>query len=157
MEIDHAAFLEEAIREAVASVMAGGGPFGALIVQAGTVVSRGANRVTLDSDPTAHAEILAIRGAARALHRHWLSDCSLYCSCEPCPMCLGAVRWARLDTVYYAADRYDADAAEFDDARFHADLANLDGMATPRLHHVPVESRTVPFVAWRAKPDRVPY
>lgn len=157
MTTDHSAFLELAIRDAVASVEAGGGPYGAVIVRAGQALSRGTNRVTLDHDPTAHAEIVAIRGAARALNTHRLTGCTLYSSCEPCPMCLGAVLWSHLDAIFYAADRHDAAAADFDDARFYATLAGSGGGVSPPLIQIPLPSRTAPFMAWRAKPDRVPY
>src|SRR5262245_13503069 len=112
------AFLQQAIAEAVAGVRArDGGPFGAVIVLGGQVVARGRNRVTSRPDATAHAEVETIRAACGALGRHSLLGCELYSSCEPCPMCLSAIFWARIDRVYYAATRWDAAAAGFDDAR----------------------------------------
>jgi len=146
-----------ALQDAIASVEAGGGPYGAIIVQAGATLSRGTNRVTLEFDPTAHAEIVAIRRAARALNSHRLAGCTLYSSCEPCPMCLGAVLWSHLDAVYYAADRRDAAAADFDDARFYAALAGGGADLGLPLVQIPLSSREAPFIAWRAKPNRVPY
>jgi guanine deaminase len=157
MTTDHTAFLELAVQEAVASVEVGGGPFGAVIVRAGAALARGTNRVTLDNDPTAHAEIVAIRGAAYALNTHRLTGCVLYCSCEPCPMCLGAVLWSHLDAVFYAADRHDAAAADFDDARFYDALTGSGGGLGLPLVQVPLASRAAPFIAWQAKPDRIPY
>lgn len=100
-----------------------GGPFGAVVVCQGRVVGEGQNRVLQSNDPTAHAEVEAIRAASKALGRFDLSDCELFSSCEPCPMCLGATYWARLRAVYYAANRYDAAAIGFDDARFYDELS----------------------------------
>jgi guanine deaminase len=157
MPMNHTQFLELAVQDAVASVAAGGGPFAAMIVRDEVVLSRGTNRVTLDVDPTAHAEIVAIRAATRVVQCHMLRGCTLYCSCEPCPMCLGAILWARLDAVYYAADRHDAAAAEFDDARFYAALSGGGDQGTPRRRHIELESRRAPFLAWSANPHRIPY
>jgi len=115
-------FLEEALELAEESAAVGGGPFGAVVVLGGKIVGRGANRVLLDCDPSAHAEVVAIRRAAQALGTHDLKGAVLYSSCEPCPMCLGAALWARLDRVVFGASREDAAAAGFDDARFFEDL-----------------------------------
>jgi guanine deaminase len=157
MLTDHNRYLELAIQEAITSVTAGGGPFGALVVRDCSVLSRGTNRVTLDNDPTAHAEIIAIRAAARARSTHQLNGCILYCSCEPCPMCLAAILWSHLDAVYFAADRHDAAAADFDDARIYAAIAGAGGAVPTQSVHIPLDSRTTPFDVWRAKPDRIPY
>jgi tRNA(Arg) A34 adenosine deaminase TadA len=137
-------------------VAAGGGPFGALVARAGRVIARGTNRVTLDHDPTAHAEVVALRAAARALGSHDLSGCVLFASCEPCPMCSCAARWARIDALVHAADRHQAAEAGFDDLRFHEELsrpAPEPGLPTRRL--LAEESRA-PFDDWRSKPDRQP-
>ena len=99
-----------------------GGPFGAVIVKDGQVIGRGSNRVTLDNDSTAHAEVTAIREACRHLHTFQLTGCDIYTSCEPCPMCLGAIYWARLETIYFAADRSDASAAGFDDSFIYNEI-----------------------------------
>ena len=99
--------------------------------------------------------VLAIRQACGALHTHNLSGCTLYASCEPCPMCLGAILWSRVDALYYAADRHEAARAGFDDARFHTALAGF-GESLP-THHVPIAGRCAPFDAWSRNPDRVPY
>lgn len=154
---DHTAFLEQALRLAAESVSLGGGPFGAVLVSGGDVVATGVNRVTLDCDPTAHAEMVAIRQAAQARRTPCLAGCTLYCSCEPCPMCRGAILWARLDAAYYAADRHDAAAAGFDDARFHASFpGGPDGALFP-LAPLRLPSALAPFEAWLAKSDRIPY
>lgn len=154
---DHAVCLEQAVSLAVQSVAQGGGPFGALVVEAGAVIATGANRVTLEQDPTAHAEIVAIRAAGRARGTAQLTGCTLYCSCEPCPMCLGAILWARLDAAYFAADRRDAAAAGFDDERFYATLTGAVNRPTALLVPLRLPSASAPFEAWLAKPDRVPY
>ena len=109
-------FIQEAIKLSIDSVKQGGGPFGAVIVKQGKIIASGTNKVTLNNDPTAHAEIIAIREAAKKLNSFDLSGCELYASCEPCPMCLGAIYWARPDKLYFAANREDAAKANFDDS-----------------------------------------
>ncbi|MGH3951062.1 MAG: nucleoside deaminase [Pseudonocardiaceae bacterium] len=156
-ETTDAGWLELAVRLARENVAAGGGPFGALIVRDGQLVSTGTNRVTRDLDPTAHAEVVAIRDACRKLGTFQLTGCELFTSCEPCPLCLSAALWARVDRVLYAADRYDAAKAGFDDLVFY------DLFETPHEDwHMPVqvvatETRVAPFEAWLAKGDRVAY
>jgi guanine deaminase len=116
----HKHFMDEAIREGEKNlVSAHGGPFGAVIVRNNEIVGRSGNNVLKRNDPTAHAEVEAIRLAANHLGSYDLSDCVIYTSCEPCPMCLGAIFWARIHTIYYAADRHDAAAAGFDDSKFY--------------------------------------
>jgi guanine deaminase len=149
--------LERVVDGAVANVAAGGGPFAAMIVQGSEIVADGVNRVTRDLDPTAHAEVVAIRAACRALGTFTLSGCVLVSSCEPCPLCLAAALWARVDEVVYVADRDDAARGGFDDRAFY------ELFGRPRAEWgTPVrESRTAraaaPFDAWLAKPDRVAY
>jgi guanine deaminase len=155
--MDDAGFLQQAIDLAVANVGNGGGPFGALVVREDRVVAEGGNRVTADLDPTAHAEIEAIRRACRMLGTFSLERCILYTSCEPCPMCLAAAHWARLERIVFAADRHDAAAADFDDAVLYDELSlPLDRRRTPirRLH---LATATAPFEAWRAMAARTPY
>jgi guanine deaminase len=151
------AALERAIVLATDNVAAGGGPFGAVVVTPDGRWFEGVNRVTRDLDPTAHAEVVAIRAACAGLDTFDLTGCWLASSCEPCPMCLAATLWARLDRVVHAADRHDAAAAGFDDARFH-DLASTprDRWPTPVLAR-PTSDRRSPFDAWAQDPDRVPY
>lgn len=149
-------FLDQAIRVAVRNVSDGGGPFGAVVVTADGRTYDGANRVTLDNDPTAHAEVVAIRKAAAASATFDLSGAVLYASCEPCPLCLAAALWARVGRVYFAADRNDAAAAGFDDALFYE---YFDG-ARPELMPVRqtvLPASDLPFQAWRGKPDRTEY
>ena len=143
-------FLREAIRLASESVAAGGGPFGAVIVRDGEVLARAANRVTLDHDPTAHAEVRAIRLACDRLASHDLTGATLYASCEPCPMCLGAIYWAR-------ASKDDAARAGFDDAFIYRELA-LDPTcrSLPSARGLAGEGRE-PFERWTEKADRCEY
>ena len=152
------AFLQQAIAEAVAGVSAGdGGPFGAVIVREGSVVARGRNRVTSRPDATAHAEVESIREACRALGQHSLAGFELYASCEPCPMCLAAICWARIDRVYYAATRWDAAAAGFDDARLHGELTNGGVQRAVELVHVDVTGAQEPFEVWARTAGRTRY
>jgi len=144
-------FMREAIRLAQRAVRDGtGGPFGAVVVRKGKIVGRGQNTVLADNDPTAHAEVNAVRAACRRLRRFRLDDCELYASCEPCPMCLAAIQWARLRRVHYAATRHDAARAGFDDARFYKEV-------TVALRRLPHKESLDAFVAWEEKTDKMPY
>lgn len=117
-------YMLEAIRMAEENVITGkGGPFGAVVVKDGKIIASVGNRVTSTNDPTAHAEVVAIREACKVLGTFDLSGCQLYASCEPCPMCLGAIMWARIDRLYYAADRIDASRAGFDDELFYSEIS----------------------------------
>lgn len=151
-------FMREAIRISQEKMQAGcGGPFGALIVREGKVISRGWNQVTSVNDPTAHAEVVAIREACRSLNTFLLEGCEIYSSCEPCPMCLAAIYWARLSRLYYAGTRTDAAAAGFDDEFLYREL------------HLPISERRISteqllrpeavavFEKWNQKPDKVMY
>ena len=115
--------MREAIRLASANVENGGGPFGAVIARGGEIIATGVNRVTANCDPTAHAEVSAIRAAAQKLGTFNLSGCDIYSSCEPCPMCLGAIYWARLDRLFYGNTKADAARIGFDDAFIYKELA----------------------------------
>ena len=149
--------MRRAIELSLRNVAEGGGPFGALVARGGEIVAEGVNRVTAQCDPTAHAEVAAIRAAARKLGTFDLSGCDIYASCEPCPMCLGAIYWARLDRLFYAATKDDAARAGFDDAFIYRELA-LDPsqrrLATTRL---PDDEALATFRAWEEKADRRPY
>ena len=150
-------YLSEAIRLAVESVEAGGGPFGAVIVREGKIIARGSNRVTLACDPTAHAEIVAIREAGRALQDFRLADCILYSSCEPCPMCLAACYWARISELVFAGTKTDAAAAGFDDAFLYREISlPLEDRQLPMRRHLEAEAQT-PFEAWSNFADRIAY
>jgi guanine deaminase len=151
------AWLEHAVAEAARNVRAGGGPFGALVVRGDEVVAIGVNEVTRSLDPTAHAEVVAIRAACRALGDFRLAGCVLVSSCEPCPLCLSAAMWARLDRVLYAADRHDAAASGFDDRAFYEVFASPREEWPLPVAQVPHDRRTAPFDAWRERADRVHY
>jgi guanine deaminase len=134
-----------------------GGPFGAVVVLGTRVVAEGANEVTSTNDPTAHAEIVAIRRACRALGTFQLTGCELYTSCEPCPMCGGAIGWARPDRVFYAGTRLDAAAAGFDDAALYEELARPPAnRAIPAIEFLRDEALAA-FRLWNDTTDRIPY
>ena len=154
----HEGFLRQAIEEAARNARAGrGGPFGALVVKDGQVLARAGNEVTTRNDPTAHAEVLAIRADCAALGAFQLDGCDVYASCEPCPMCLGALYWARPRAVYFAASRQDAAAAGFDDAMIYDDLPRAPAQRRLRFVALAVPGATEPFVVWRAQPGRIDY
>ena len=150
--------MEEAIALSSEAMRQGrGGPFGAVVVRDGTVVGRGRNEVTSAGDPTAHAEIQAIRDACRRIGSFQLAGCELYASCEPCPMCLAAIHWARIGRLYYAATRDDAAEAGFDDARFYEQLAlPAEERQLPSEQGMREEAR-VALAEWLRKADRTPY
>lgn len=150
-------WLGQAVELAVANVAAGGGPFGAVVVREGRLVSRGQNRVTRDLDPTAHAEVVAIREACLVLGDFALAGCTLYTSCEPCPLCVSSALWARVDRVVYAADRDDAARGGFDDRAFYDLLAQPRAVWPTSVDPVEIEQRYAPFEAWLAKTDRTHY
>ena len=154
---DDTIWIARAVELAVANVADGGGPFGAVVVREGELLAIGQNRVTRDLDPTAHAEVLAIRSACASIHDFSLAGCVLYTSCEPCPLCASAALWARVDRIVYAADRHDAARGGFDDRAFY-DLFDTprDEWALP-VGQLSTPSATAPFDAWLAKTDRVDY
>jgi len=153
---------ESFLREAIALARAGsasgvGGPFGAILVQGGLIVGRGQNRVTSTYDPTAHAEVVAIRAACAAQRQFHLSGATLYTSCEPCPMCLAAAYWARVERIVYAGTRDDAAAIGFDDAVLYRELAL--GLGERRVPMVPLlrAEGVAVFREWEHNPQRIPY
>ncbi len=150
------------MREAIAlgeqGMQAGaGGPFGAVVVKDGKVIGRGQNRVLQSSDPTAHAEVVAIREACASLGAFQLTGCALYSSCEPCPMCLGAVYWARPEALYFAASREDAAAIEFDDAWLYHELTLAITDRNMPTHQLCRDEAAAMMRAWLDKADRTPY
>lgn len=151
-------FMQKAIELSIRNVRSGrGGPFAAVVVKNGKIIAQGTNRVTSTNDPTAHAEIVAIREACRALGRFQLQGCEIYTTCEPCPMCLGAIYWARLDRVYYANTRGDAAAIGFDDDHIYREFEKpIDGRAVPFIRLGSEEARQI-FQEWLEKPDKIPY
>jgi tRNA(Arg) A34 adenosine deaminase TadA len=158
-ELDHqdARWLAEAVDLAVANVTAGGGPFGALVVRDGAVIATGVNAVTTTNDPTAHAEVVAIRAACQTISDFRLTGCVLVTSCEPCPLCLAAALWARVERVVYAADRHDAARGGFDDLAFYELFATPREQWPMTVTSALVVDPAAPFTAWRAKPDRMEY
>lgn len=152
------AFMARAIELSVENVRTGrGGPFGSVIVRNGSVIAEGTNRVTAANDPTAHAEIVAIRAACEMLGAFELEGCEIYASCEPCPMCLGAIYWARLDRVYFAGTAADASDAGFDDSFIYREITQPQQQR--RIAIVPLmrEQALEAFRLWKAKPDKVSY
>jgi guanine deaminase len=151
-------FMREAIKEAEAGMRDGqGGPFGCVIVRRGEVIARGKNRVTSTNDPTAHAEVTAIRAACRALATFSLEDCELYTSCEPCPMCLAAVYWARIPRLFYANTRTDAAAIGFDDEFIYQQIPLPPEKRALAMTPLLREEAQVAFREWQEKPDKVRY
>lgn len=149
--------MREAVRLSLESVDAGGGPFGAVVVRGDEIVGRGHNQVTLRNDPTAHAEVVAIRDACARLESFHLPGCDLYTSCEPCPMCLGAILWSRLDRVWYANGRADAAAIGFDDSEFYDELTRpIEHRRVPMLPLLRDEAQAA-FIAWQQKVEKQPY
>lgn len=150
-------FLREAITMAESSVGHEGGPFGALVVRNGQILGRGANRVTADNDPTAHAEVVAIRDACRNAGDFALAGATLYVSCEPCPMCFAAAYWARIERIVFAASREDAAAAGFDDVMIHEQVALPPAeRRLPMVQLLRVEAQQ-PFLMWRQFDARIDY
>lgn len=134
-----------------------GGPFGAVVVRQEKIIARGWNRVTSANDPTAHAEVTAIRAACRKLNTFHLEDCELYTNCEPCPMCLSAIYWARIKKVWYANTRQDAARIHFDDDWIYREVARpIDGRQVKMRQLLRDEALEV-FAEWQAKPDKVAY
>ncbi|MDD4142126.1 MAG: nucleoside deaminase [Bacteroidales bacterium] len=134
-----------------------GGPFGVVIVKDGKIVGKGSNHVTIDNDPTAHAEIVAIRAACKTLNTFHLEGCEIYTSCEPCPMCFGAIYWARISKIYYAADRYDAEKAGFDDSFIYKEFdLSEDRRSIPVEQHDREEAIKV-FGEWKASTNKIEY
>ena len=149
--------MREAVRLANESVRSGGGPFGAVVVRDGRVVGRGVNRVTLNNDPTAHAEIQAIRDACGNLGDFQLAGCDLYVSCQPCPMCTAAIYWARIDRVFYAADAADASAVGFDDVFIAEELSRPMAARALAMTQLLREEALAPLAFWRELPGKIEY
>jgi tRNA(Arg) A34 adenosine deaminase TadA len=150
--------MREAIRLSVEKMEANeGGPFGAVVVREGEIIGRGWNRVTSANDPTAHAEMVAIRDACARLKSFCLTGCEIYCSCEPCPMCLAAIYWSRLDRIVYAATNDDAAAAGFDDREFYRELVKTSGERAIPTKECLRDEAQVAFQKWMHKPDRLSY
>ena len=151
-------FMARAIQLSIDNVLSGqGGPFGAVIVKGGSIVAEGVNRVTAINDPTAHAEVVAIREACAKLGVFELKDCEIYTSCEPCPMCLGAIYWARVIRIYFGNLAADASQIGFDDSFIYREFAQpLPRRSIPMVQMMR-EQALAGFRAWQEKPNKIPY
>lgn len=154
----HEEFLQQAIDLAVNNAITGqGGPYGAIVVKDDQIIAAGANGVTRTMDPTAHAEIMAIRMACEKLNDFQLRDCVLYTSCEPCPMCLGAIYWARMEKVYFGCTRQEAAAANFDDSFIYDQIAVPPSERSIAMLHLNLPTARQPFDIWMTSNLKVPY
>ncbi|HKQ68640.1 MAG TPA: nucleoside deaminase [Polyangiaceae bacterium] len=154
---DHETWMKMCIELAIESAGTGGGPFASLVVRGRQLVATGINGVTSLNDPTAHAEVQAIRTACKTIGDFRLAGYELYASAEPCPMCMAASYWSRVDAVYYAASRHDAAAAGFDDARLYDEIGLVHDERTLPVRRIRGELGAKPFDAWAANTSRVPY
>ena len=150
-------FMRKAIELSIENVKNGGGPFGAVIVKGDEVIATGVNRVTANHDPTAHAEVSAIRAACEKLGTFDLEGCEIYTSCEPCPMCLGAIYWAHLDKIYYGNNKADAARIGFDDSFIYDELALERKDRKKVMEEMLPEEAKAAFQAWEDKADKVEY
>jgi len=150
-------FMQRAIELSVENIKNGGGPFGAVIVKDGKIISEGTNRVTADNDPTAHAEVSAIRQAAKKLNTFDLSGCEIYSSCEPCPMCLGAIYWAHLDKIYFGNTKTDAKDIGFDDSFIYDELELIPSDRKVAMERLLPEESIIAFEDWKNKEDKIEY
>jgi len=150
-------FMKKAIELSIESVNSGGGPFGCVIVKDEKIISEGSNKVTSTNDPTAHGEIVAIREACKKINNFNLKGLELYSTCEPCPMCLSAIYWARIDKVYYANTRKDAQKIDFDDSLIYSEFQkNIDKRKIPMIQMMRNEALKA-FELWDKKTDKVKY
>lgn len=150
-------FMQKAIDLSRNNIDNGGGPFGALIVKDNHIIGEGVNRVTIDNDPTAHAEVVAIRNACEALKTFNLNECMIYTSCEPCPMCLAAIYWANIDTVFYANTKDDAATIGFADAHIYQEFALPPEKRHLNMQHLMHPNALEVFTIWQKKTDKTPY
>jgi tRNA(Arg) A34 adenosine deaminase TadA len=151
-------FMERAIALALENVQSGrGGPFGAIVMKDGKILAEGTNCVTLANDPTAHAEIVAIREACKKLGNSQLTQCEVYSSCEPCPMCLGAIYWARPERIYFASTAGDAAKAGFDDSLIYQEMMKPHRHRKIPMIQIMREEALAAFRAWEVKPDKISY
>lgn len=155
--MDHNDLIYQTIQLALENVKRGGGPFSALVVKDGRTIATGTNQVTSTNDPTAHAEVVAIRNACRVVGNFELTGCEIYCSCEPCPMCLGAIYWARPSKVFFAATAQTAADAGFDDSFIKMQIVLPYVQQQLPIKQVAHAEAQAPFNAWKAKPDKIAY
>ena len=158
MDKNHRYFIKEAVEMAAENAQkGGGGPFGAIIVKDGEIIGRGVNRVTTSKDPTAHAEVAAIRDACSNIEDFRLNGAVIYASCEPCPMCLAAIYWARLEKVYYAAENTDAAKAGFDDSFIYEEVRLSPEKRSVGMKKIDLDIFLKPFDTWKKMEDKVSY
>ena len=150
-------FMQRAIELSIESINSGGGPFGSVIVKDEKIISEGMNRVTVNNDPTAHGEIVAIRNACKKLNNFNLSDCSLYSSCEPCPMCMSAIYWSRIGNVYYANTRDDAKKINFDDSLIYSEIPKKNEDKKILMKQIMRNEALKAFDLWDKKTDKIEY
>ena len=157
-EKENIPFMKEAVRLSIENVEQGiGGPFGAVVVKDGKIIARGTNQVTASNDPTAHAEVVAIRKACEALNSFQLEGCEIYCSCEPCPMCLGAIYWARPDKLFYGNSKEDAAKVKFDDQFIYEELKRPINERKLFTKQMLREEAQVAFKKWAESSDKIEY
>ena len=150
-------FMSRAIELSIKSVKSGGGPFGSVIIKNNEIISEGMNRVTKNNDPTAHGEIVAIRNACKNLNDFSLKGCELYTSCEPCPMCLSAIYWSRIDKIYYANTRDDAKNIDFDDSLIYLELTKKNEERTIPTIQLMRDEALQGFKLWESTENKVKY
>ena len=150
-------FMMRAIELSIESAKSKGGPFGSVVVKNNKIIAEGSNKVTMNNDPTAHGEIVAIRDACQKLNTFDLSGCDLYSSCEPCPMCLSAIYWSRIEKIFYANTRIDAKAIDFDDSFIYSEInKNLEDRKI-KMHQMHREEALKAFKIWKNKEDKIKY
>ncbi len=150
-------FMKKAIELSVESVKKGGGPFGCVVVKNNIIVAEGSNKVTPTNDPTAHGEIVAIREACKKLNNFSLNGCELYSTCEPCPMCLAAIYWSRIDKIYYGNTREDARKIDFDDSLIYSELMKNSNERKIPMTQMMRKEALIAFEMWDKKKDKVKY
>ncbi|MBC8298736.1 MAG: nucleoside deaminase [Pelagibacterales bacterium] len=150
-------FMMRAIELSIESAKSKGGPFGCVIVKNNKIIAEGSNKVTMNNDPTAHGEIVAIRAACQKLNTFNLSECDLYSSCEPCPMCLSAIYWSRIENIFYANTRIDAKNIDFDDSFIYSEInKNLENRKI-KMHQIHRDEALEAFKIWENKEDKIKY
>ena len=150
-------FMLRAIELSIESAKSKGGPFGSVIVKKNKIIAEGSNKVTMDNDPTAHGEIVAIREACKKLNTFDLSECELYSSCEPCPMCLSAIYWSRIENVFYANTRIDAKSIDFDDSFIYSEINKDLKDRKIKMHQMHRDEALEAFKIWENKKDKIKY
>lgn len=157
MKKNNEKFMKRAIELSIINVMKGGGPFGAVVVKGGKIIAEGTNNVTKKNDPTAHAEIVAIRNASKKLKNFDLKDCEIYTSCEPCPMCLSAIYWANIGTIYYANTKKDAEKIGFRDDHIYKELSASISKRKIPFKQILRSNAIKAFELWDCKLDKIEY